>query len=212
MNCWGPIHNKWEDQDPNPESSCSPLYLIELQSLWNLTQILPTSSKEGEEPGSKSWFCWVKDVYSKLAPSPHSHSREWCDARTETQTSHSQLVLHSSQAHLMHTHYRLSPLEIVCNEECGWCTLQLIQSQTYPYLWRKWDSYLNAALRSLERRAICILLGKDKKAPLINLRRQVENMLVHSSEQKLDPSHQDHFCSKSTCGQEGKTVCFTASL
>lgn len=34
--------------------------------------------------------------------------------------------------------------------------------------------------RSLERRVICILLGKDKKAPFINLRSQVKNMLVHS--------------------------------
>lgn len=36
-------------------------------------------------------------------------------------------------------------------------------------------------LGALGRRAICVLLGKDKTAPFINLRSQVKNMLVHSS-------------------------------
>lgn len=43
---------------------------------------------------------------------------------------------------------------------------------TQTQLWR---------FRSLGRRAICILLGKDEKAPFINLRSQVKNMLAHSS-------------------------------
>lgn len=84
----------------------------------------------------------------------------------------------------MHTYHILCPLEIffgVKNGHDAHCNLLYYkfvlilednEIHTHTQLWESW---------SLGKGAICILLGKDKKTPFVNLRSQVKNMLFHSS-------------------------------
>lgn len=84
----------------------------------------------------------------------------------------------------MHTYHILHPLEIIFgvknghHTHCNLLYYELIlilednEIHIHTQLWGSWR---------LGKGAICILLGKDKKTPFVNLRSQVKNMLVRSS-------------------------------